>query len=83
LRGVEGGGGGEADTTGRGEADTHYPRTHTRAHACRDVKDKLAPACRAQLFKVQRDAAEDYRADAQLFEVRRHPCCWGGVLKNA
>ncbi len=33
---------------------------------CREIKDKLAPACKKLVFKVQADAAEDYRADAQL-----------------
>lgn len=36
----------------------------------RDVKDRLAPACKKELFKIQKDAAEDYRADTLLFEVR-------------
>ncbi len=34
--------------------------------ARREIKDKLAPACKKQVFQVQADAAEDYRADAQL-----------------
>ena len=28
----------------------------------------MAPACQKQLFKVQMDAAEDFRADPQLYE---------------
>lgn len=32
----------------------------------RDVKDRLAPACQREVFKVQMDAAADYRADAAL-----------------
>jgi len=35
----------------------------------RDVKDRLAPACSKQVFKVQLEAAEDYRADAMLYEA--------------
>ncbi|KAL6765630.1 hypothetical protein V8C86DRAFT_2455912 [Haematococcus lacustris] len=38
--------------------------------AClRDVKDLLAPACKRQVFAIQKDAAEDYRADAALYEA--------------
>jgi len=38
--------------------------------AClRDVKERVAPACKKELFKVQKDAAEDYRADPQLYEA--------------
>ncbi|KAJ9517943.1 hypothetical protein QJQ45_004245 [Haematococcus lacustris] len=35
----------------------------------RDVKDLLAPACKRQVFAIQKDAAEDYRADAALYEA--------------
>lgn len=37
--------------------------------ACSDVRDQLAPACKKQVFKVQMDAAMDYRADPQLYEA--------------
>jgi hypothetical protein len=30
------------------------------------VKDRLAANCKKQVFLVQKDAAEDYRADAML-----------------
>ncbi len=33
---------------------------------CRDIKERLGPACQKLIFRVQQDAAEDYRADAQL-----------------
>ncbi len=32
----------------------------------RDAKDRLSPGCQKQVFKIQMDAAEDYRADAEL-----------------
>lgn len=35
----------------------------------RDIKDRLAPACQRLVFRVQMDAAEDYRADVQLYEA--------------
>ena len=35
----------------------------------RDIKDRVAPACQKQLFKVQMDAAEDFRSDPQLYEA--------------
>ncbi|KAL6765625.1 hypothetical protein V8C86DRAFT_2455787 [Haematococcus lacustris] len=35
----------------------------------RDVKDLLAPACKRQVFAIQKDAAEDYRADAALYKA--------------
>lgn len=39
--------------------------------ACSDVREQLAPACKKQVFKVQMDAALDYRADPQLYEACR------------
>ena len=41
------------------------------AAACsiRDVKDRLAPGCKREVFKVQMDAALDYRADSMLYEA--------------
>ncbi|GAX78146.1 hypothetical protein CEUSTIGMA_g5588.t1 [Chlamydomonas eustigma] len=38
--------------------------------AClRDIKSSLAPSCQKELFKVQKDAAEDFRSDVQLGEA--------------
>lgn len=38
--------------------------------AClREVKDKLQAGCRKEVFKVQLDAAYDYRADKMLHEA--------------
>ncbi|KAG2445817.1 hypothetical protein HXX76_000421 [Chlamydomonas incerta] len=34
----------------------------------REVKELLAPACAKQIFKLQMDAAIDFRADPQLYE---------------
>ena len=36
----------------------------------RYIKDKVAPACQKQLFKVQKDAAEDFRSDTQVWTGR-------------
>lgn len=33
----------------------------------KDAKERVAPACKKQLFKVQLDAAHDFRADAPLY----------------
>ena len=39
-------------------------------YACpRGAKSSVAPACQKELFKLQRDASEDFRADAELFEA--------------
>jgi Golgi apparatus protein 1 len=35
----------------------------------REVKDKLQAGCRKEVFKVQLDAAYDYRADKMLHEA--------------
>jgi hypothetical protein len=35
----------------------------------RDVKDKLRPACKKEVFKVQLAASQDFRADPQLYEA--------------
>ncbi|GFR46876.1 hypothetical protein Agub_g8517 [Astrephomene gubernaculifera] len=34
----------------------------------REIKELLAPACAKQIFKLQMDAAVDFRADPQLYE---------------
>ncbi|KAG2498297.1 hypothetical protein HYH03_003558 [Edaphochlamys debaryana] len=34
----------------------------------REIKELLAPACAKQIFKLQMDAATDFRADPQLYE---------------
>ena len=41
----------------------------TARYIQRDIKDSVAPACKKQLFKVQMDAAEDFRSDTQLYEA--------------
>jgi Golgi apparatus protein 1 len=35
----------------------------------RDVKDKLSPACKKEVFKVQLAASQDFRADPALYEA--------------
>lgn len=38
--------------------------------AClREIKDQLAPACGKEIYKLQREAADDFRADPQLYEA--------------
>lgn len=43
--------------------------THCPLSFSRDVKDRVAPACKRELFKVMQDGANDFRADAQLYEA--------------
>jgi hypothetical protein len=35
----------------------------------RAIKDQLAPSCGKEIFKLQRWAADDFRADPQLYEA--------------
>ena len=35
----------------------------------RDMKDKVVPACKKEIYRFQADAAYDYRADPMLYDL--------------
>jgi Golgi apparatus protein 1 len=53
------------------------PQNGTIIGCLRDMKDKLKPACKKEIYRFQADAAFDYRADPMLYHY-----CQEDVPKN-
>jgi len=59
--------------TGFEPSQQHCPRDPTppplKHNPTRDIKDKVSPPCKSQIFKIQKAAAADLRADPALEEA--------------